>query len=262
MAGFCTKCGRPLPESGVCPCTMQENPAPQGYVPPQGYAPQQPQQGYVAPQYSTAPSKVGMAVGGSLKNLPNLLVGYFRDPVGTTRLAAEKKDAAGGLMMMAISVIVTLLGTLFFGLVQLNYWSFGDFVLPWLGVTFLGPIVGYGLTIGMFYILTAIAKMRVDFRAVVAATGVSSVLVVVLLAASMLLSMISPIVFEIFVILACGAWIVSFFTTVFQVFCIKMNIINTVVVVLGIAVAAYAVVELITWLAFNANNFTLFTLLT
>lgn len=256
MAGFCTKCGRPLPESGVCPCTMQENPAPQGYVP------QQPQQGYVAPQYSTAPSKVGMAVGGSLKNIPNLLVGYFRDPVGTTRLAAEKKDLAGGLMMMAISLIVTLLGTLFFGLVQLYYWSFGDFVLPWLGVTFLGPIVGYGLTIGMFYILTAIAKMRVDFRAVVAATGVSSVLVVMLLAASMLLSMISPIVFEIFVILACGAWIVGFFTTVFQVFGIKMNIINTVVVVLGIAVATYAVVELITWLAFNTNNCTLFSLLT
>ena len=104
--------------------------------------------------------------------------------------------------------------------------------------------------------------LRVDFRAVVAATGVSSVLVVMLLAASMLLSMISPIVFEIFVILACGAWIVGFFTTVFQVFGIKMNIINTVVVVLGIAVATYAVVELITWLAFNANNFTLFTLLT
>ena len=26
MAGFCTRCGRPLPESGICPCTQQAEP--------------------------------------------------------------------------------------------------------------------------------------------------------------------------------------------------------------------------------------------
>ena len=263
MAGFCTKCGRPLPEDGICPCTMQqpqgnaapEQPqeAPQPQAAPQFQAAPQPQ-GYVAPQYSTKPSKVGMALGGGLKNLPNLLVGYFRDPVGTTRLASEKKDFVSGLIMMGLSVILTLLGTLFFGLIHLNgvtYWSFGKLVLPWLGITILGPIVAYVITIGLIYVLTAIAKMRVDFRSVVAVAGVSSVLPVVLLAVSMLAGMISPIIFEIFAVLMCAAWAVGFFTTVFQVFGIKMNIINTLVLILGLAVACYAIVLLMTWFAYG-----------
>ena len=53
MAGFCTKCGRPLPESGVCPCTQVEQPqyeAPQ-YQQPQYQAPQYQQPQYQAPQY-------------------------------------------------------------------------------------------------------------------------------------------------------------------------------------------------------------------
>ncbi len=260
MAGFCTKCGRPLPENGVCPCTMQqENAVPQqGYAPPQGYAPQQqgyaPQQGYTPPQYSTSPSKVGKALGGSLKNLPNLWVGYFRDPVGTTRLASEKKDYVSGLIMMGLSVILTLLGTLFFGLIHLNevtYWDFGDLVLPWLGISFLGPIVAYVITIGLLYILTAIAKMRVDLRSVIAIVGVGSVLPVVLLAVSMLAGMISPIIFEIFAVLMCAAWAVSFFTTVSQVLGIKMNIVNTFMLILGITVAVYAIVLLLTWFAYG-----------
>lgn len=267
MAGFCTKCGRPLPENGVCPCTMQqENAAPQqGYTPPQGYAPQQqgyvpqqqgydPQQGYTPPQYSTSPSKVGMVLGGSLKNLPNMWVGYFRDPVGTTRLASEKKDYVSGLIMMGLSVIFTLLGTLFFGLIHLNevtYWEFGDLVLPWLGITFLGPIVAYVITIGLLYILTAIAKMRVDFRSVIAIVGVNSVLPVVLLAVTMLAGMISPIVFEIFAVLLCAAWVIGFFTSVLQVLNIKMNIVNTFVLLLGITVAVYAIVLLLTWFVYG-----------
>jgi len=33
MAGFCTRCGRPLPESGICPCTQQPQ-QPQYQQPP------------------------------------------------------------------------------------------------------------------------------------------------------------------------------------------------------------------------------------
>lgn len=59
MAGFCTRCGRPLPESGICPCTQQ---------------PQQPQ----APK---EPSAFGLAI----KGLPQLWLSYCKDPIGTTR---------------------------------------------------------------------------------------------------------------------------------------------------------------------------------
>ena len=48
MAGFCNKCGRPLPEDGICPCTMQQ---PQGNA-----APEQPQE---APQFQAAPQPQG-----------------------------------------------------------------------------------------------------------------------------------------------------------------------------------------------------------
>ena len=60
MANFCTKCGRPLPEDGICPCTLQQpvNPeAPQAQAEPQYRIPQQPQYQapqYQAPQYQTA----------------------------------------------------------------------------------------------------------------------------------------------------------------------------------------------------------------
>lgn len=50
MAGFCTKCGRPLPENGICPCTQVEQPAPQPEQ-PQYQQPQYQQPQYQAPQY-------------------------------------------------------------------------------------------------------------------------------------------------------------------------------------------------------------------
>lgn len=54
MAGFCTRCGSPLPENGVCPNCAPQQPQyqqPQYQAPqqPQYQAPQQPQ--YQAPQY-------------------------------------------------------------------------------------------------------------------------------------------------------------------------------------------------------------------
>ena len=260
MAGFCTKCGRPLPENGICSCSMQpENTTPpqggapqQGYMPPQGYAPQQgyaPPQGYMPPQYNPVP-KQDSAFVAALKNLPNLFLGYFRDPVGTSRLASEKKDFLSGLIIMAASVILTLLGTLFFALVHYSgfgYFGFGWVAPRWIGISFLAPILAFGITIGLIYLLSLIAKANLDFRSVLAVVGVNAMLPVCLLAVSMLAGMISVVVFEIFAVLMCAAWAVSFFTAVFQVFNIKMNIVNTLLLIAGLAIAFYVVVLLVTW---------------
>lgn len=278
MAGFCTKCGRPLPENGICPCSMQpgnmtppqgnvppQGYAPQqGYMPPQGYAPQQgnvtpqgyapqqgyvPPQGYMPPQYNPAP-KQDSAFVAALKNLPNLFLGYFRDPVGTSRLASEKKDFLSGLIIMAMSVILTLLGTLFFTLVHYNgfgYFGFGWVAPRWIGISFLAPILAFGITIGLIYLLSLIAKANLDFRSVLATIGVNAVIPVCLLAVSMLAGMISVVVFEIFAVLMCAAWVVSFFTMVFQVFDFKMNIVNTLLLIAGLAIAFYVIVMLVTW---------------
>ena len=53
MAGFCTKCGRPLPENGICPCTQVEQPAPQPEQPQY----QQPQYQPYQQQYQPAPAQ-------------------------------------------------------------------------------------------------------------------------------------------------------------------------------------------------------------
>lgn len=290
MAGFCTKCGRPLPENGICSCSMQpENMTPpqgsappqgyapqqgymppqgyapqqgymppqgsapqQGYMPPQGYAPQQgyaPLQGYVPPQYNPVP-KQDSAFVAALKNLPNLFLGYFRDPVGASRLASEKKDFLSGLIIMAMSVILTLFGTLFFALVHYSgygYFGFGWVAPRWIGLSFLAPILAFGITIGLIYLLSLIAKANLDFRSVLAVVGVNAILPVCLLAVSMLAGMISVVVFEIFAVLMCAAWVVSFFTAVFQVFDIKMNIVNTLLLIAGLAIAFYVIVLLVTW---------------
>lgn len=256
MAGFCTKCGKPLPESGVCPCTMQQQPVMQQQPPVMRQQPPAAQQGYVAPQYSASPSKVGMALGGSLKNLPNLWVGYFRDPVGTTRLAADKRDAVSGAWMLALQIVLSLLGTLFFALIHLNgtmYYKFGDVVLSWLGISFLGPILAFGVSIGLIYVLAGIAKQRVDIRSAVAMTGASSVIPTVLLLATMLLGMIGSVVFELFAILLVAAWAVSFFTNVTQVLNIKLNIINTFVLILAFMAAYYLISVLLGWFLYDGE---------
>ena len=99
MAGFCTRCGRPLPESGICPCTQQAQ-QPQ-YQQPQHQQPQQPQ----APK---EPSAFGLAI----KGLPQLWLSYCKDPIGTTRKAVEKHDFLSGILMAAVTYIAVFFATL------------------------------------------------------------------------------------------------------------------------------------------------------
>ena len=72
--------------------------------------------------------------------------------------------------------------------------------------------------------------------------------------------MISPIIFELFAILLCAAWLVGLFVSIMQVFDIKMNIVTVFILLLGLTVACYAVVELMTWFVYGTNNFTLLSL--
>lgn len=244
MAGFCTKCGRPLPDDGICPCTLEQ---------PQ-QAPSQPVPEYVTPQYSTQPSILGKAVSSTLKNLPNLWRGFFRDPVGTTRLATEKRDFASGLMMLAFSVFFTLIGTLLFGLIHLKdvtYFSFSDFAGRWICVSFLAPISAFVIQAGLLAILSAIARTQADFLGILAATGVSSIFSALLLFVSIFAGMISPAVFEILAVLMMAAWAVTFFMNVFQVLGIRLNTVNILLLIAGLALAFYVIVLLLTWLVYD-----------
>ena len=80
-----------------------------------------------------------------------------------------------------------------------------------------------------------------------AAVGVNSILALVLLAASSLLSLISYSIFTVMSVLILLAWLVSFYLEVFQVFSIRMNIVNMTVLILGLTVTFFAVTLLRDW---------------
>lgn len=265
MAGFCVKCGKPLPEDGVCPCTQAAEPqapyqqpvyqqVPYQQVPYQQPAYQQnpyqqaPQQGYpVYVQVKQGPSVFG--------NFFKVLGNYFKDPVGTTRTAYEKKDIASSLITMCASILFTLLGTLFFSLVWHNDWfiDFGDLVPAWIVLGLFSAPIAYGLTWLLAFASAKLSGSGFDPAGALAAVGVSAILPAVLLAASMLLSMIDPLVFEIMAILTVGAWVVNAFTLIIQVLKVKMNILNTLVLIAGFAVAYIVMVLLLNWFVFDGN---------
>ena len=146
MAGFCTRCGRPLPESGICPCTQQAQ-QPQ-YQQPQHQQPQQPQ----APK---EPSAFGLAI----KGLPQLWLSYCKDPIGTTRKAVEKHDFLSGILMAAVTYIAVFFATLVYALRLDSHFP----AVAWLGASLLMPVAGFGLTLLATLVLTKVTKVPSDF---------------------------------------------------------------------------------------------------
>lgn len=137
MAGFCTKCGRPLPESGVCPCTMQQPQYQQQsqYQQPQYQQPQYQQQ-YQQPQYQqpAAPQQPS-AFGLAMKNLPKLWLAYFKNPIGATRKAVEQKDFLSGIILAVITYISVFFATLVYVLrigvhFPVGAWLVGSLMMP------------------------------------------------------------------------------------------------------------------------------------
>ena len=146
MAGFCTRCGRPLPESGICPCTQQ---------------PQQPQ--YQQPQAPKEPSAFGLAI----KGLPQLWLSYCKDPIGTTRKAVEKHDFLSGILMAAVTYIAVFFATLVYALRLDSHFP----AVAWLGASLLMPVAGFGLTLLTTLVLTKVAKVPSDFKGMLASSG-------------------------------------------------------------------------------------------
>ena len=102
MAGFCTRCGRPLPER---------------HLPLHAAGP--------AAAVSAAPAPTAAAAAGSegaerfglaIKGLPQLWLSYCKDPIGTTREAVEKHDFLSGILMAAVTYIAVFFATLVYAL--------------------------------------------------------------------------------------------------------------------------------------------------
>ena len=242
---FCMKCGRPLPESGVCECSQ---PVQQPYQPPVQQPYQQPyQQVYQTYQtYQTyqpyqqpnveVPQKPVDPNGfvASLRQLPAMMLGYLKDSVGTSRRLSQQANRNHGLAFLLLTFVVNLLATLLPGLV-LDCVSSHEFFVHWLLTIVLGPAIAYGIGIGMVYALTSMSKLKAEFGGVLSVVGVSSTLPMMLLAASMLLSLIDSNgrVLAFFAVVIVLAWLLSLLLAILQTYDIKINLM-TILAVIGV----------------------------
>lgn len=223
MAGYCTSCGRPLPEDGICPCTT-------GQV-----------------SVIRRRRKRGGELDKAVHELPSLWLRYLRDPVGASRLAQERRDTSNGLTLMAATVLLSFLSTVLFTL-RYSADHFGRAVLRWSVTGLFAPVIAMLLTFGLIFTLTALAKMRVDIRAVIAAIGANTVLPLTLLAASVVLSLIHISVFYIFCVMIFAAWALSVFLLISQVFGIRLSLLNCLITVGSMTLGYYAVALLRDWM--------------
>ncbi len=286
MAGFCTSCGSPLPENGVCPCKAAQPQQPtnpnfqqpqqqpyqqQQYQQPyqQPYQQQQYQQPYQQqpyqqpytpyPQQPVYPVRQGPSV---FSNFFKVVGSYFKDPVGTSRSVLEKKDIASGALSVAACTLLALIGTLLFILVVVleNYTyygyslrDFGDYAIAWVIVGLFAPILAVGITFCVIYALTKLSKSDVDPIGLLSAIGINTLIPACLLAVSMVMSMLSSVIFEILAVMMFAAWIVGVFVLIFQVLNIKMSIVSYALLIAGITAAYYMIVMLLNWLVFNGD---------
>ncbi len=222
MAEFCTNCGRPLPENGICPCQS-------------GRA-----------RTASRGRKRG-EIDKAVHALPSLWIRYLKDPVGASRLAQERCETANGLTILAATVLLSFLSVVVF---VLRYAAdhFGRAVLRWAATGLFAPVIAAILTFALIYTLTALSKMRVNFRAAIAAVGAMTALPMTLLAASIFLSLIHMTVFTVFCAAIFAAWALAVFLLISQVFGIRLNLVNCLITIGFMTLGYFAVALLRDWM--------------
>lgn len=251
MAGFCTKCGRPLPENGICPCTQQAQVPPQAQPAPQ-YQPQQPQvqpqqapqyqqpQFQQAPQYQNSPvqapqqPKEPSAFGAAIADLPKKFIRFVKDPVGELKSSVEKKDMMGGIVGLAVAVIACFLATLFYAL----RWGYSFAAIAWLVNGLFLPVVAGGFTLLGLFVMSKLGKVQADFKGMLAAVGTGALVPAALTLTSGLLQFFGTWFFSTFAIIIVAVWVVTAFVTVFHVYGVQPKALNLLVFV-GFCLVAY-----------------------
>lgn len=220
MAGYCTRCGRPLPDSGVCPCTRQRR---------------------------SAPRRGANPLLTVLVNLPRLWRSYFRDPISTPRLAAERRDWITGVAMLILLEAMSLLSVL---MLTLRYGSARFFLAApqWATAGLVCPLVAMAAMLGLTYALSSMSGVRPEIRATLAVAGVSAVLPLSVLTVSAFLSLIHIALFTVGAVLTVAAWIVSFFVMLYQVLNLRLNTLSILMLVGSMALIYGAVAFSRSWL--------------
>lgn len=252
MAGFCTKCGRPLPEGGSCPCTQQAQPQAQ---PVPQYQPQQPQQApqyqqaqpqqapqyqQAQPQYQQAPvqtppqPKEPSAFGTAIADLPKKFIRFVKDPVGELKTSVEKKDMMGGIVGLAAAVVACFLATLFYAL----RWGYGFAAFAWIINGLFLPVVAGGFTLLGYFVMSKLGKVQADFKGMLAAVGTGALVPAALTLTSGLFQFFGTWFFSTFAIIIIAVWAVTAFVTVFHVYGVQTKALNLLVFI-GFCLVAY-----------------------
>lgn len=209
MAGFCTRCGRPLPEDGKCAfCPPIDSTV--GYAPQEKKAP--------APQGDT-PSGFSQMISGYFA----FVKAFIRNPAESLRRVEEDRDMGPGIVNAALLVSLVFFTSLITALVQRPFYA--PFAAGgWLLESFLQPVIGLGAAFGGVCLLRLVGKERIHIRSVLSSVGAAAILPVAALAVTLPLHMFGTTFYDIIWMLplCCAAVSLVFLTT--RVYRSKMSV--------------------------------------
>ncbi len=160
------------------------------------------------------------------KQFSYFLSDYYREPGKVVSAAARKRDAAKGLLLIIVSVCLSSVGTLLFGVTYLE-----NFFSRWVVSGFVMPIFAYGFSLlyGKLYVsLDSVKAIRgqsinyrpVSFRELFTVVTVASAFPNLILLLSCVISPMDKSLetFQFFALLLTLAWILCLVLTLFSVY--------------------------------------------
>ena len=238
MAKFCTYCGKPLPESGVCDCEasqaagQQQPQEPQAQPQePQGQ-PQQPQGQSQQPQGQPVSENVYVKKTKTVvsQSVP-FVKEYWKEPMNATVKVLREKNLALAVVMMVVNAIVT--GLLLFTCYSKIGGALKDAVgrvdisVPFFSHLLLGivmALVAMALSAVLLFLLLKACKVDANFVYVIVAVGVNTVPCTLCLVLALLLALFgwtTGVVLAL--VLGCVAWGALGFLLLTKVFGVKVT---------------------------------------
>jgi hypothetical protein len=176
MAKFCTFCGKPLPEDGVCDCAASQAAGPQAAGPQA--APQ------AGPQAAPAAEniyvqKTKQAVGESVPFLKE----YWKSPMDATVRVLQSNNLALSIVMMVVNALLSglLLIACFNGALSYLQDLFGTHFsssVPFVSSLIFGilmSVLALALSVLVIFALLKISKINANINYIVMAVGINSV---------------------------------------------------------------------------------------
>ncbi len=199
MAKFCSYCGKPLPESGVCDCA--ESAAANAAVsaaPAQPAAPAAPAQPAAPAAENAYVKKTREAVSQSVPFVKD----YWKDPMTATRHVLQQKNMGLAAVMMILNALVTglllfcvysKLGSALRGASKQMFGGKVDVEVPFFSSMLMGILmaaVALALSAVVLFAILRMVRIDASFSYVIMAVGVNSILCTACLVLALLMALL------------------------------------------------------------------------